>query len=558
MPMTGLPPFAAAVLAAVALLAAPAIAPASGGTAAATEPVTVAVVAPITVPPGSTGLLDAATLLDYTSEGGLLDRELDAIGGTLTTLGLDPMIPASIRVLGASAPQEALDFLERLRGLPNEVFLLGYADADPALAVAAGVEDDFAPLGFGFAIRPGDFGPVPDDTPVPSPTATEDTGGGDEPTPPPTTEELLSWPSTLPAIAWPAEGTVTADGLAGLAGLGYSAVLLGGANVPAAPGALVDLGDIHGLVIDDELTAAVRAAVYATGTNSFETAAVGLGTVLRTSTTASPRTLVATLDRRWPQTAPRLAQTLQAIASSGSARLTTLAGVLAGDPVPAVLTEPADTSYPGRADTLAELGAAAEDEAGYLRIADDPEAITEPRRLARLALASAGWRDDAAGWEAAAAEVLDATRSTLDAVQIVEGSDQLLLSDISSLRLQISNSLPVAVSVRLNVRALRPLLHIETPSVVVRIEPDSTATATVPVQAITNGEVIVRAELRASDGTQVGSARLLKVILQAGWETAGTLVAGALLVVVFGAGLVRTVLRRRRTRAGQDETTGDG
>jgi flagellar biosynthesis/type III secretory pathway M-ring protein FliF/YscJ len=61
--------------------------------------------------------------------------------------------------------------------------------------------------------------------------------------------------------------------------------------------------------------------------------------------------------------------------------------------------------------------------------------------------------------------------------------------------------------------------------------------------------VTVRAELHAASGTSLGSARFFQVILQAGWETAGTLIAAALVVLIFGGGLVRTLVRRRRERA---------
>jgi hypothetical protein len=98
-------------------------------------------------------------------------------------------------------------------------------------------------------------------------------------------------------------------------------------------------------------------------------------------------------------------------------------------------------------------------------------------------------------------------------------------------------------------RPLRPILNVEDPSVEVTIEPDSTSTVSVPVESITNGDVTVRAELHAANGRTVGEVRFVKVILQAGWETAGTLIAGTLVVLVFGGGLVRSILRRRREAA---------
>src|SRR5690606_9672835 len=154
----------AALVAGLAVSASPATA-SPAHPLAAPSPVSVAVVVPLTVPPGTAGLLDAETLTDYTSEGGLLDRELDAVSGTFAAVALGPLIPASVGVLGSSAPAEAVAFLDRLRLLPNQLFLLGYADADPALAAEAGLPP--APLGFSFAIDPADFGPAQTATPAP-------------------------------------------------------------------------------------------------------------------------------------------------------------------------------------------------------------------------------------------------------------------------------------------------------------------------------------------------------------------------------------------------------
>ena len=544
----------AALIAGALAAAAPASA-ALSAPAAGTGPVAVAVVMPVTVPPTATGLIDAAALTTYTEEGGLLDRELDAVAGTSAAVGLDPMIPVSIRVLGTSAPTVALDFLARLQAMPNDVFLLGYADADPALAAVAGASAELTPIGFGFAIDPANFGPAqtPSASPTPDPTGSptpDPTTPPDGPQPLPTTEDLLEWPTTLPRIAWPADDSVTADGLAGLAEQGYDDVLVSGANVSTVSTARVALGDIEGLVADEDLTAAVRDAAYAATDTEFAAAEVTLEAVLRAEALTSPgRTLIATLDRRWPFTTLRLPEVLNSITASSSSRLASLTEVLEGSRGTATLVEAADDTDAERAATLGAIATAARDEVAYLRIAEDAAEITEPRRLALLGLTSVGWRADRTGWDAAAADELAAARATPGAVQIVEGSDLFLISDISSLRLQISNGLPVGVTVTLNVRPLRPLLHIEDRSIQVSIEPDSTANAAVPVEAIINGDVTVRAELRDDRGDPVGSPRLLKVIVQAGWETAGTLIAGVLVVLIFGGGLIRAVLKRRRAAA---------
>jgi len=533
-------------------------------------PVSVAVVMPLTVPPTTTGLIGADALATYTRPDGLLDRELDAVAGTAAAIGLDPMIPASIRVLGSSAPADALDFLARLRAAPNEVFLLGYADADPALASVAGTDEELAPLGFDFAIDPANFGPAvtPSSTPTgsasasptpppadPDPAEPADPGA---PPPLPSTADLLAWPTTLPSIAWPAEGTVGADGLSGLESLGYDDVLLSGGNVSRAATALVDLGSIDALVADDDLTSAVRDAVYAPTETEYQAARVTLTAALRAEAITAPgRTLIATLDRRWPFGTLRLSQVLAAIEDDTAAQVVPLTAVLGGPKASADVKPPADDQDAARATVLRAMDAANTAEATYLTIADDSAVITQPRRLSLLALSAVGWRIDAVGWNAATTDALDAAADTLDTVQIVEGSDQLLLSDISSLRLQVSNSLPVAVTVYLTVVPLRPLLHVEQSRVEVTIEPDSTTKASVPVESITNGDVTVRVELHSARGTAVGEPRFLNVILQAGWETAGTVIAGALVVLVFGGGLVRSIVRRRRAAAAKATGAGD-
>jgi hypothetical protein len=518
-----------------------------------TGPVSVAIVWPLTVPATTTGLLDAETLTTYTEPGGLLTRQLDAVAGASVAIGLDPMVTASIRVLGTTAPASALAFLQRLEAIPNEVFLLAYADADPTITGAANGGTELAPLGFDFAIDPADFGPAATPTPtpttgipvVPDPAETDPPDTGDPP-PLPTTEDLLAWPATLESIAWPAEGGVGADGLATLAGLGYADALLSGSNVSEVSTALVDLGEIDGLVADDEITTAVRDATYAGTPTAYQDAIARLGVALQARAAEAPgRTIIATLERRWPFGTLRMADVLSAIETASASQLVTLGEVLAGPRGGAQLVEPAGDDRAGTVTSL--LGASAE-ESAFLVIAEDAAEITQPRRLALLGLSAPAWREDEAGWTAATETFLTESQGTVNAVQIAEGSDLLLLSDISTLRMQVSNALPVAVTVFLSVRPLRPILHVEDSSIEVTIEPDSTSTVSVPVESIANGDVTVRAELLGGNGP-LGEVRFVKVSVQAGWETAGTLIAGTLVVLVFGGGLVRSILRRRREAA---------
>jgi len=202
------------------------------------QPVSLAVLVPLTVRPGSAGLIDAATLAGYTAPLGVLTRQLDAVIGTPAVIGLDPMIIASIRVLGRSAPASATAWLERLRTSGNEVFALAYADADLAALAHADALALRYPVAFKFAIDPRNFGPAGTASPAPSPSVTSTpppgTTASDAPPPLPTnTADVLAWSYTLKNIAWPADDTVVGGDMADLSAAGYTSVVLRSSNVSA-------------------------------------------------------------------------------------------------------------------------------------------------------------------------------------------------------------------------------------------------------------------------------------------------------------------------------------
>jgi hypothetical protein len=159
---------------------------------------------------------------------------------TPAAIGIDPLILASIRVLGTDAPQSALDWLDRLSGATNETFALSYADSDITLGLQAGSPTVLAPTSFDFAIDPAKFAAAPTEsesdagteTESPSPTSTETPG--DSPPVLPTTESLLAWDYTVSTIAWPVAGTVVGTDLATIAASGYTTTILGSGNVDRA------------------------------------------------------------------------------------------------------------------------------------------------------------------------------------------------------------------------------------------------------------------------------------------------------------------------------------
>jgi hypothetical protein len=141
----------------------------------------------------------------------VLTRQLDAVIGTPAVIGLDPMIVASIQVLGSAAPASAIGWLDQLRTSGNEIFALAYADADLASLAQANALNLREPIDFDFAIDPRNFGPAASASPTPSPAATSTEppadGGGARPPLPTDASEVLAWSYTLDDIAWPASPT---------------------------------------------------------------------------------------------------------------------------------------------------------------------------------------------------------------------------------------------------------------------------------------------------------------------------------------------------------------
>jgi hypothetical protein len=549
----------AAVVVTVAALLAPAVVAGSAAAAprADAPPIAVSVVVPITATPGDDGLLDAAALEIATSPAGTLTRELDELLTTSATIALDPMIPASIRVLGSAAPASALDWLDRLAAAPNEVFLLAYADADLTPLARNDSLDLAAPVDFGFAIDPAAFGPAqtPEPTasatptPTPDPTGTPDPGqddpADDDPPPLPTTEQLLAWAGALPGIAWPSAGSVAASDLAGYTAAGYTSLLLSSANLSETSGALAGLGDLSAIVADSAASELFTQASTSIDDVTREQAVTRLGAALDGLAAAHPgRSVVLTLDRRTAFSFYGLEETFAAIDARASTVMAGLSDVLSG---PAEAASVVDGPAGEPVATAPSLTAAVRAEAEFATILSDPALLTAPRRIELLALLAVQ-RGTGPGWATDAREFLARSAQILSSVEIVDTGSLFVASSSTAIVVRVSNALEFPVTVRIDARPLRPLLQIDSPAEVT-VEPGSSKTVRLDAQAITNGQVVVEVRLSSPlTGTPIGVKRDFDAELQAQWETVG-IVVGAVVALVFAAGIARNVIVRRRRAA---------
>jgi hypothetical protein len=503
------------------------------------------------VPTGSGGLIDAETLAEYTEPLGLLTRQLDAVAGKPIVVAIDPMILASIRVLGTSAPQSARNWLEQLSLINNETVPLPYGNSDPSLATQSGEVSPLAPISFDFALDEANFAPVaePEPTTTPEPM---DVGTDEFPTYP-STEQLLAWDYSIDGFLQPRANSVVSSDLGAFAESGFSTVAMSSTNVTqgSSAGSVATVNGVTALIFDSAASAAMDEALGSTLDRDVTAAATALSsTVLSAGAAQSAPTasVLIMIDHSLELSAARLDAALASLTASPSVSVVPLTTLAATDPSTATVND-----MPHSADRLADfarLTSAAEQERSYFSIADDPEALIAQRRLALLDVLGAIPTADSDGWLTAVNGFLADSIDYRTAVTVVESSNFLFLANNSFLPVSVNNNLNQAVTVFITVDPRTALLAVDDGRVKVHVEANSQAKGDVPVQALSNGLVNVEISLTSSTGQAIGTSTVSEINVQAGWETPIVLAFAALVVVIFGVGFVRSIVRRRKPADG--------
>lgn len=505
-------------------------------------------IATLTVPEHTSAFIESSLLASYTSQLGLLTRQLDQVINRPIALGIDPSIIASIRVLGTSAPESAIAWLERLDAATNETFPLAWADADLTLGLQAGSGDVLIPESLTYAIDPTLFSDTPvGPTPTPAPSETP----AEEVVPSlPTSESLTAWDYTVSEITWPAMNAVTSGDLGKLSDF-YGTTILSSGNLGAAGArtAHTVIGEVDALVADEALSTQFGLAVEGSAGSQWEAVVANLVASVGAvpSTDDNPASVLLALGRDVATSDPDLGATIDALAAAPSLRTTPLSELLTTPPVSGTLVE--RTHDEARLGAVAKLLAEERADRTFATIAADPSLITSERRLDLLATISNSWSDNAAGWTAAVSEYTANSIALRKMVRIVKSSSITLLSDRGSLPVTVTNELNQPITVYVTVRPMTPLLRIEDSFVEVTVEPDSQRKASVPVQSLSNGTVALQITLHSVSNLTVGDLTYVETTVQAGWETPVTIGFGAFVLLVFAAGIVRTIVRRRRARS---------
>lgn len=254
-----------------------------------------------------------------------------------------------------------------------------------------------------------------------------------------------------------------------------------------------------------------------------------------------------------PEELQAVTEALAAVEDAPWLRMTNLRSLLGRtdsgeprEPVPAEPTTPASLSEP-EVDELGSVLSTLED---YVSITDAPQrylGTVGPNALAApsTALASA---------PATQSRLLDAARQTSEqlhsAIQVESGSSVLLVSAGGELPISIQSSLPVDATVTVRMVPGDPRLRAEE-VVTTTLRSNTATTVRIPVTAVSNGNVDVHFEVLTADGEVLASGDPFSVRVRADWESTGTIIVAALLMVGFVIGLVRTIRKGRRfqTRA---------
>ncbi|WP_157535761.1 DUF6049 family protein [Microbacterium sp. Root166] len=520
------------------------------------DAVGIGVVVPITAQPLTEGLLTAEQLTELTSPGGSLTSQLDGVDGTSAILAIDPAIPASIRVLGGTAPESAVAWLTRLETLANSRFALQFGDADVAVQIEAGLERPLAPPSLLAYMDPAEFIPETAATPTPTPEP------GVDPAAPvfPERAELLDiGPATRGAVFWPAAGTADAPVVEALGAVtsGDQRSLTLVASTETAAGATGGTVPAHARAGEAELLvydAAVSAALHrASGLEetSLRGAALTEATAYLAFATAETggAPLLVTLGRDPARSRVALGTTIESVTSAPNVSASTL-GALAN--TGAVDLEVAGgTSEQTRVDAATALIAEETEVSRFATILDEPRMLTGPQRAEILQLLGVGWIPTPEPWTDAVVGHRAATQVTLDSVSLLPTSTIDLYGSNAGLRFWVRNDLEYPVNLVLYVTPDDLRLDVQRANPVVA-QAESNTRVEVPVQArVGNGEVTLDLQLRSRASVAIGDPASVDVTVRAEWETFGITALGVVIGGLLLLGIVRTVLKLRARRRGR-------
>jgi hypothetical protein len=484
------------------------------------RPTRLALAAPLDAEDGEDGLLTSRELESATGPRGEARTALDAALAAGATVGVDPVIGASVAALGQDAPDAAVDWLERADS-PG-AYALEYSNADPIALVRAGH-------------YPIDLLGIPRAEGPPLPPSAGAIG------------------TRRPVIDATAAVIDRAD-LDALSAIGTVVVSTGALDEEVGgrtPSAHATIDGIEVLAADAQLQRLLAEAASP-------------GRLEASSARAEALALLATITRERPSDQRTLAAVLPATTQgSSSDTLTALAGAGFVETVgvdAAVEVEPreaalavSENSERAAGAELVQAALAQEAEAARIAgIVGDPSTLLASLRLSLLAaLPDAGrpvTEADRSAIESLGSELMEVR----NAVQIVGGSEIHAVGERVPMPITLMNQLDVPAEVVLSVRSSNALVNVTQPSTTVTVSPGSQQRVQVPVEIVGTGTVLLIVQLHTPDGVPLGQMQTLRVTAQPTIETAVAWMLGSAIVLLLVFGVWRSVRKRRAGQAHGD------
>lgn len=494
----------------------------------------VGVLVPVTATPESGELLTSDELSALTGPEGSLTAVLDAVAGTEAVLAIDPAIVASIRVLGASAPIAAIDWLTRLETMPNERFALQFGDADATAQAVAGLPELLQPTSLTVFTNPDDFAVDATPAPTTAPTAPEL----------PDEEQLRVINRGIEGVLWP-EGQVDAAVLETFTEyLGDEGVtILPASAVEGETGAHATAGGADLLVLDDVVSQTLSAAAAELDAERRAALLARAAAELFFSGAPASGVLIG-LQRDQTRTMIALDEVLDSVST------TPLRSIRTAEPVDVDVIGAPDQTRASAISTLMDDEQRLE---AFATILADPQVLLGPERVRLLRLLAV----QSDNFENRLSAHRVSTVKTLNSVDIQDPRPIQLLTANVDLPVWVRNDLPWPVNLRLYVQPSDSRIDIERVTEVTALGASNTRVNLPVASRIASGELDVRFSLTSPSGVTIGTAKTADVTVRAEWEGIGLGILATVIVLLLGFGVIRTVRRRRRDEdAGSEADAG--
>ena len=197
-------------------------------------------------------------------------------------------------------------------------------------------------------------------------------------------------------------------------------------------------------------------------------------------------------------------------------------------------------------DTLVAAGRTAGTLQSISSVLSEPAALLGDYTDLQAVVSSASWRADPRTRNAQVPAAEAAGTNVTSSLAAVPSSTINVISSEAQLPVRITSSLSQDVTVQVYLVSNNKRLQVPR-TTTVRVPAHQQAKVTVPIQAVGSGDVGLRVQVLAADGTTVGTPTTVHMRVRADWEGRGTGIVVGVLVSIVVIGTVRTVRRGRRT-----------